>query len=208
MNRMNGAYTRGAFKIYVAPATLVKLFGRPSDSTYGFLHSTGEYHFEDSNLDCFCLFDLKKTTHFHGPNREDEWYERKLNMSKAPHKRKRKWPTVDEFWNSTEPVDFRVTADDYSKWRKFRRWLRIQIRNSDSLNENYDDMVLAKYGKELDICLADYDEKGVVNHDDIAVFKYDFTQIMNKEQHDEYVKKLNKAIEDGKPAPGEENGPI
>ena len=48
----------------------------------------------------------------------------------------------------------------------------------------------------------------MVNHDDIAVFKYDFTQIMHKEQFDEYVKKVTQAKEDGKPAPGEENGPI
>jgi len=48
----------------------------------------------------------------------------------------------------------------------------------------------------------------VVNHDDIAVYKYDFTQIMSKEQFEEYVKKVTKAKEENKPATGEENGPI
>jgi len=39
------------------------------------------------------------------------------------HKRKRQWPTVDEFWTSTEPKEFKLTADEQADWRKFKRWL-------------------------------------------------------------------------------------
>jgi len=59
MQKFEGAYCPGVFKISVAPATLIKLFGYPSDATDQGLYSTGEYNFEDSNLDCFCIFDLK-----------------------------------------------------------------------------------------------------------------------------------------------------
>jgi hypothetical protein len=35
-----------------------------------------------------------------------------MNMKKPLHKRKRKWPTIEEFWTSEEPVPFKLLADD------------------------------------------------------------------------------------------------
>lgn len=79
--------------ITVAPATLIKAFGRP-DNGACFDTSTGEFNFEDNNLDCFCLFDYKQTDLYHGMNREDDFYTADKNMKKSPRFRKRKWPTV------------------------------------------------------------------------------------------------------------------
>jgi len=55
---------------------------------------TGEFNFEDNNLDCFKLYDYKQTDLFHGLNREEEFYLQPRNLRKASHKRKRMWPTV------------------------------------------------------------------------------------------------------------------
>ena len=95
------------------PADLVKLFGLPSPTETGF-EGSGEYHFEDNNLDVFNICDYKQTDFYWGMNRPegDAYYESKENLSKPPHKRDRKWPTVQEFWESTEPKEFRLSCQD------------------------------------------------------------------------------------------------
>lgn len=98
-------------KLMIPPALLVRTFGTPGPSETGF-HGSGEYHFEDSNLDVFNIYDYKKTTFFHGFNREDDFYTTKENMAKKPHARKRKWPSIEEFWASEEPVEFKLGASD------------------------------------------------------------------------------------------------
>lgn len=98
-------------KFLIAPSLLLKTFGIPDEGSYGFF-STGEYNFEDNNLDCYRLFEYKQTDHYHGLNREDEYYQSQRNLKRPFHKRKRKRPTVQEFWHSDEPFEFRLTADD------------------------------------------------------------------------------------------------
>jgi hypothetical protein len=98
-------------KLQIAPAHLVKLFGSP-DMTEVFFHGTGQYSFEDNNLDMFCLFDYKQTDFYHGHNREDEFYETASNLKKQMHKRRQKYPSIKEFWESTEPQEFKLSCDD------------------------------------------------------------------------------------------------
>ena len=45
----------------------------PTPTKTGF-EGTGEYDFEDNNLDIFNLADYKKTDFYWGLNREDEYY--------------------------------------------------------------------------------------------------------------------------------------
>ncbi len=47
-------------RIMVSPALLIKAFGMPEHSRTGF-DGTGEYDFEDNNLDVFNIADYKKT---------------------------------------------------------------------------------------------------------------------------------------------------
>lgn len=81
----------------LVPSQLVKAFGMPTSTRTGF-EGTGEYDFEDNNLDVFNIADYKKTDFYWGLNREDEYYEQDLGL--PPHKRRRKWPTIKEFWES------------------------------------------------------------------------------------------------------------
>ena len=60
-------------KISFPPAMLIKAFGLPTPTRTGF-SGTGEYDFEDNNLDCFNIYDCMKTDMYHGINREDEYY--------------------------------------------------------------------------------------------------------------------------------------
>ena len=62
-------------KIMLVPAHLLKAFGMPSDGRTGF-DGTGEYDFEDNNLDLFNIAEYRKTQFYHGFNREDEYYEK------------------------------------------------------------------------------------------------------------------------------------
>jgi hypothetical protein len=52
---------------------LNKAFGFPK--TPENYYYTGTFTFEDSNLDIFLLTDYKQTTHYHGFNYSDEFYE-------------------------------------------------------------------------------------------------------------------------------------
>jgi hypothetical protein len=70
-----------ALKMMLVPSHLVKAFGLPTSSRVGF-DTTGEYDFEDSNLDVYNIYDYKKTDLYHGINREDEFYERKYRQKK------------------------------------------------------------------------------------------------------------------------------
>jgi hypothetical protein len=61
-------------------------------------------------------------------NRDDEFYNTVKNMKRPEYRRKRKWPTVEEFWDLETPIEFRLLADDQSDWKKFRRWLTKYLR--------------------------------------------------------------------------------
>jgi len=112
-------------KLQLIPADLIKAFGMPSPTETGF-EGTGEYHFEDNNLDCFNISDYRKTDFYYGIERPegDAYYESKKNLAKPPHKREKRWPTVEQFWTSTEPQEFRLSCQDQADFRKFRVWIR------------------------------------------------------------------------------------
>lgn len=113
-------------KILVPPALLKKAFGSPDFSRIGF-NGSGCFDFEDTNLDLYRLYDYKKTDLYHGLNREDSYYLNLKNMKKPIHKRLKKWPSFEEFWSSSDPVEFRLLASKNSEWQKFRRWLRRHL---------------------------------------------------------------------------------
>ena len=178
----------GPGNMWLAPADLVKVFGSPGESTI-FQTGTGEYHFEDNNLDAFTLFDYKQTDRYWGLNREDEWYTRPVNVRRPLSKRKRKWPSVDEFWSGTEPVEFRLVCDDQADHRKFRRWLRKKVEGAKDLDQSYDERVREKYDSELDICHGEYEKEGIINTK-MAVHKWDFTYFMTEEERKAYKGEL------------------
>lgn len=169
-------------KIDLIPADLVKAFGLPAPSETGF-EGSGEYNFEDSNLDIFNISDYKKTQHYWGLNRPegDAYYNTPANLRKPPHKRSRPWPTVQEFWESTEPKEFKLSCQSQGDFRKFRVWLRKvlkEVADQGAACKPYSDRAAETFGHEVDICLGtNYEEVGKVNTD-IAIFKYDFTYFL------------------------------
>ena len=173
-----------AAKFLIPPSLLRKAFGIPDQPGYAVV-STGEYNFEDNNLDCYKLFDYKQTDFYHGINREDDYYTSAKNLRKPFHKRKRKMPTVEQFWNSEESFEFRLTADEKADVGRFKRWFRAQLRAAMLAEKSHDEMVLEKYGPKIDICLGAWDEPGVINRD-FAVHKLDANQFMTKQEIKEY----------------------
>lgn len=169
----------GQRTINMPPAALVRTFGEP-EMTQIMAHGSGQYDFEDANLDAFSIFDYKQTTLYHGLNREDEYYLTEVNLRKPHHKRKRKWPSIDEFWSCEEPMPFRFVCDDYAQWRKFLRWIRKEVAARERLGGAFEDEIEARFGSEFDISHGEWEHVGVINHDDIAVFKYDYTYHLNE----------------------------
>jgi len=141
----------------IPPALLVKAFGKPGPTEIGFA-GTGTYNFEDTSLDVYKIIDYKKTDYYHGLNREDDYYLTTKNLKKPGHKRSRKWPSIDEFWASNDPVEFRLIAGEQADWRKFRRWLRKHLQKIEESEFDYDKEALAKWEPELDICLGDFNK--------------------------------------------------
>ena len=156
----------------VAPALLKRAFGKPEPSKLG-VYSTGCYEFEDSNLDLFRIYDWKTTIIYHGLNRLDEdYYFNEKNMKKPEHKRKKPQPLYEEFWASNEPHNFKVLGDKRSQYQKFRKWLRRHLRKiEEDPSFDYDKIVMEKWEDKMDICLGDYNEKGVINTE-MAVYKW------------------------------------
>lgn len=172
-------------KLQLIPADMVKAFGLPSPSETGF-QGTGEYHFEDSNLDCFNISEYKKTDFFYGIERPegDAYYESKKNLAKPPHKREKRWPTIEQFWTSTEPQEFRLSCQDQADFRKFRVWVRkvlAEVADKGKDYKPYAEQAAEKFGSEIDICLGKFEEKGKVNND-IAIFKYDYSYFMTADE--------------------------
>lgn len=170
-------------KINLIPAHLVKAFGLPEPTKIGF-EGTGDYHFEDNNLDVFNIYDYKKTDFYWGLNRPEgeAYYNSPKNLSLPPHKRDRPWPTIAEFWASTEPHEFKLACQDQADWRKFRVWLKKVLREVAEQGESYkpfQEQAAEKFGSEVDICLGNnFAEVGKVNTD-MAVYKYDYTYFMS-----------------------------
>ena len=127
---------------------------------------TGEYWFEDTNLDCYSLFDYKQTELYHGLNREDEWYESRKNLAKPEWRRKKKMPSIKEFWDSWDLKEFRLVCDDQAQYRKFKRWITREMQKADPDKlTSYDDECLALHREATGVCLGDWNEKGVINTD-------------------------------------------
>ena len=171
-------------KFYLAPSDVWKVFGMPDEPTIG-IAGTGEYNFEDNNLDCYKLYDFKQTDLYRGLNRDEAFYTTPKNMRKPIHKRKKMWPSVEEFWNSTEPVEFKLTADEQADVPRFKRWFRSQMKTLSQTEQTFEERVLQKYQDKIDICLGDFNEKGVIN-EDMAVHKLVCTDYMTKEEIKNY----------------------
>lgn len=163
----------------LSPAAMIRCFGWPNTSEV-LMHGSGQYDFEDSNLDAFSIFDYKQTTLYHGLNREDEYYDTLKNLRKPPQSRKRKWPSLEEFWESEEPKPFRFIADDKGEWRKFVRYLRKDIERRETMGGSYEEESLEKFGHEFDISHGEWEKQGKINSDNIAVLHYDWTHHLTK----------------------------
>ena len=125
-------------KVMLPPALLVRAFGLPGETRTGF-EGTGEYDFEDSNLDCFNLADYKQTDFYWGLNREDEYYEKFITL--PPHKRRTKMPSIEEFWTTMEPKEFKLTCQEHADYRKFRAWLRKMVRDAAKREISFDEEI-------------------------------------------------------------------
>lgn len=158
-------------KLMIPPALLRRAFGFPDKTQIAFA-GTGNFEFEDSNLDLYRIHDYKQTDFYHGLNREDSFYLSEKNLKKPDHKRSKKWPTIEEFWNCEEPRPFRLLASDHADWRKFKRWFRNHLNRIENTPEfDYDTEALAKFDSVLDISLGDFDKKEEINTE-MAIFKW------------------------------------
>jgi hypothetical protein len=178
----------------IAPATLARAFGY-SQGTKNEHIATGSYTFEDSNLDCFHIYDYKQTTEYWGMPRDNAYYDNKANYSRPIHRRKHRYPTPEVFWKMEEPKLFKIQYSMHSDIKSFKRKLKKYLAEIEA-NPDYDfDKICSeKYKHEIDICTGDFNEQGVVNHSDIAAFKYDWTYHLTDKELKELKKRPYRPI--------------
>jgi len=82
-------------------------------------------------------------------------------------------------------MPFRLFADDQADLLKFKRWFRIELRKAATMTKSFDEEALEKYGKDIDVCLGDYNEKGVPNSE-MAVYNLSWADFMSKQELKEY----------------------
>lgn len=89
--------------------------------------------FEDDALDVYMLAEVGNTIHSYGLNHDDAHFEKQLKMH--PHKRDKKYPTVEDFWNSTEPTKFKLWCGAYAQYRKFKKWFNLKIKDASNIED-------------------------------------------------------------------------
>lgn len=142
----------------------------------------------------FCIYDYKKTDFYHGINRNDDYYTTEKNLKLPLHQRKRKWPTIQEFWESTEPQAFQLAADDQADWRKFRRWLAMQLRKMEPEDKSFYEINNPKFEKEVNMHHGDWNQEATFCHDVLA-HNYDFTFHMTPEELKAYKGPVPEKVE-------------
>lgn len=111
--------------IKLIPAKLKKRFLDP-ESPFD-MNSSGHYCFSDVNMDIFMLYEYKQTTYTYGPNYPDDVYERQKLEKIKPSRHLLKALSMEEFWNSEEPMEFRILFTRYAEWKKFACSIREEV---------------------------------------------------------------------------------
>jgi hypothetical protein len=137
------------------------------------------YYFEDENLDLFLVGDHKQTQITWGFDYSDEFYEEQEKTVK-PEWRIKRWPTSGEFWESTEPKEFKIYYMRYSELHKFKRWLKIYVNYFDpQVDKSMDQILDEKFGP-----MDDYTDYSKLRTNDSvpAIYEYNAKYFLEKDQ--------------------------
>jgi hypothetical protein len=99
------------------------------------------------------------------------------------------YPDEVEFWKLEEPIKFKIYCPNHADYRKFKTWLRKEIKTLLELkpatwtkDQEVNDRFLSQYSYML---LESYEQKETIETDP-AIFKFKFTDFMTKDE----IKKL------------------
>lgn len=163
--------------VELSPKNLINAFGLPYNAICD--ECTGSYYFEDENLDVYLIIDWKQTQSFWGYNYNDEFYAEQAERV-HPNVQERKWPSYEEFWEITEPKEFRIYYDLYSEFKKFKRWLKLKVNKFDPQKDKTMDQILdEKFGK-----LDDYSDYNLIRKNKLvpAIYHYNRDFFMEKDE--------------------------
>ncbi|EGR34622.1 hypothetical protein IMG5_005430, partial [Ichthyophthirius multifiliis] len=169
-------------KIPISPRLLQHAFGQGAQSLYNENLSTREYHFQDTNLDTYQLYDYKATTAYHGENLKDYDYDHQEHV--RIKKRKQMHPSPEEFWEQDEPHMFRLNCSKYADFHKFKKWLLQEIEKR-SKDIAYEQKILNKFGP-FEI-YDQYDKKYQINRSP-TVFKYNRSYYLDEKPTQKQLK--------------------
>ena len=177
-------------KLSVSPADLIHCFGEPH--RYMAKRCSGFYMFEDNNMDMYVLAEPNLTTYGRGFNKSDEYYEeqKKIHISK----RVKKYPTVEEFWESKQTYDFFLYCTPYAEYRKFKIFLKQQIEEL-LKQQSFEVKMEPKYGEifnSFDNFDADYTKYTERDVSLVPVFNYIWADYLDEDER----KKMKNEIPD------------
>eukprot|EP00826_Nyctotherus_ovalis_P039134 TRINITY_DN3735_c0_g2_i2.p1 TRINITY_DN3735_c0_g2~~TRINITY_DN3735_c0_g2_i2.p1 ORF type:complete len:513 (-),score=168.28 TRINITY_DN3735_c0_g2_i2:1403-2941(-) len=177
-------------KLQLIPNLLVKAFGWPSMESVD-NHVSGEYVFEDTNLDLFVIYEYDQTTLSHEERipikgvykvsfcSQCKLEEKRRKLRKKEYLKVKNWPSPGSFWESKGPQEFRLVAAKYADIRLFRQWLSKKMEETEAAKETYDERLIKKYGPFN--YYNKYDENYELNKD-FTVLKHDYRSFLTEEE--------------------------
>jgi hypothetical protein len=115
-----------------------------------------------------------------------------------PHKRKTRHPDIEQFWNSEENIRFKLWCSPYASWRKFKKWIVLKVKDSPNHPSKEED-VKKMYDHIFPELKYEADTKALVERgsENIAVFKWDWTDFLSKKE----MKDLKNTLPESFPKP-------
>ena len=102
-------------------------------------------------------------------------------QSKRVHKKKspprQRWPTPEELWRYTTPIEFCVQASVYAALPKFKRWLREQLQAAEKSPKSREQQLLDKYG--VPQVYNDFDGKHELDRS-ATIYRYDYRHFLTE----------------------------
>ena len=140
--------------------------------------STREWDFEDSNRDCFLVYDHRQTQDYHGSKPVGVDYNN--HSHRAFRTKKKQYPTFEEFWETEDYHELRVYGSRYADANKFKLYVESEIERAKQEGYDYEEQVIKKYG--VVDSKSDYNTKYELKYEIPPVYLYDWKWWENKDQ--------------------------
>mmetsp|Transcript_21065 Transcript_21065/g.23447 ORF Transcript_21065/g.23447 Transcript_21065/m.23447 type:complete len:171 (+) Transcript_21065:2-514(+) len=126
-----------------------------------------------------------------GLNKDPEFYAEMADMPKSM--RKTPWIEFEDFWKSEEEHEFFLHGPLHSEFRKFKAWIRKEVRENLGNEKSYEENAIEKFGDMFHL-MQDYEEDysryNITGAENIPVLKYSWADFLDDKEKKEFKNEL------------------